>query len=73
MSSYLIGSSILILRIPLYLQRSLALGLYSLALLGNLYLFDPTPGLDWFLPLFFLKLLVSHLLNETPYQPNEIR
>ncbi|WP_088239746.1 hypothetical protein [Calothrix rhizosoleniae] len=72
-SSYLIGSSILILRIPLYLQRSLALGLYSLALLGNLYLFDPTPGLDWFLPLFFLKLLVSHLLNETPYQPNEIR
>ena len=69
-SGYLMVSAIAILRTPLYLQRPLALGLYSLALLGNLYLFDPTTGLEWFLPLFFLKLLVSHLLYETPYQPD---
>ncbi|MEL6930546.1 MAG: hypothetical protein AAFO95_18210 [Cyanobacteria bacterium J06600_6] len=72
-SGYLMASSIAILRVPLYLQRPIALGIYSLALLGNLYLFDPTPGLEWFLPLFFLKLLVSHLLDETPYQPDRIR
>ena len=72
-SGYLMVSAIAILRTPLYLQHPLALGLYSLALLGNLYLFDSTPCLEWFLPLFFLKLLVSHLLYETPYQPNQIR
>lgn len=68
-SSYLIGSSILILRTPLYLQRPVAFGLYGLALLGNSYLFSPTVGLEWFLPLFFLKILISHLLKETPYRP----
>lgn len=35
--------------------------------MGDRYLFVPTPGLEWFLPLFFLKLLASHLLNETAY------
>ncbi|MDJ0592272.1 MAG: hypothetical protein QNJ72_20150 [Pleurocapsa sp. MO_226.B13] len=68
-SSYLIGASILILRTPLYLQRPVAFGLYGLALLGNSYLFAPTVGLEWFLPLFFLKILISHLLKETPYRP----
>ena len=68
-SSYLMGSSILILRTPLYLQRPVAFGLYGLALLGNSYLFVPTVGLEWFLPLLFLKILISHLLKEVPYRP----
>ena len=68
-SGYLIGSSILILQTPLYLQRPVAFGLYGLALLGNSYLFAPTVGLEWFLPLFFLKILISHLLKEVPYRP----
>jgi hypothetical protein len=30
----------------------------------------PQPqGLEWFLPLFYLKLLVSHLPTEEPYRP----
>lgn len=70
-SSYLVLAAGLILVSPLYLQRPVALGLYSLALLGDRYLFVPTPGLEWFLPLFFLKLLVSHLLNETVYSPGD--
>lgn len=69
-ASYLLLAAGLILVSPLYLQRPIALGLYSLALLGDRYLFVPTPGLEWFLSLFFLKLLVSHLLSETAYQPN---
>lgn len=72
-ASYLMLASTLILRSPFYLQRPLSLGLYSLALLGDRYLLTPTPGLEWFLSLFFLKLLVSHLLNETAYQPNARR
>ncbi len=66
-SSYLLLAAGLIVASPLYLQRPIALGLYGLALLGDRYLLTPTPGLEWFLPLFFLKLLVSHLLNETAY------
>ena len=69
-SSYLIGASILILQTPLYLQRPVAFGLYGLVLLGNSYLFEPTVGLEWFLPLFFLKILISHLLKEAPYRPD---
>lgn len=69
-SIYLLLAAGLILVSPLYLQRPIALGLYGLALLGDRYFLVPTPGLEWFLPLFFLKLLVSHLLNETPYRPN---
>ena len=70
-SSYLLLAAGLILASPLYLQRPVALGLYGLALLSDRYLFLPTPGLEWFLPLSFLKLLVSHLLHETAYQPGD--
>ncbi|WP_299487440.1 hypothetical protein [Acaryochloris sp. IP29b_bin.137] len=72
-SGYLLGASMLILSCPLYLQRPIALGLYVMALLGERYYFTTTPGLEWFLPLLFLKLLISHLLHETPYRPGENR
>lgn len=65
-SIYLLAASVTILRSPLYLQTPVALGLYGLSVLGDRYLFSPIPGLEWFLPLFFLKILVSHLLPETP-------
>ncbi|MEM6256001.1 MAG: hypothetical protein AAF821_24070 [Cyanobacteria bacterium P01_D01_bin.156] len=63
--SYLLLAAGLILASPLYLQRPIALGLYGLVLVCDRSLFTPTPGLEWFLPLFFLKLLVSHLLKES--------
>ena len=53
-SSYLLLAAGVILASPLYLQRP----------------FVPTLGLEWFLSLFFLKLLVSHLLDETTYSPS---
>ncbi|MEL6554535.1 MAG: hypothetical protein AAFQ63_13855 [Cyanobacteria bacterium J06621_11] len=72
-STYLLVAAGLILSVPLYLQRPVALGLYGLSLMGSFYLLTPTPGLEWFLPLFFLKLLVSHLLHETAYGPRDRR
>ena len=72
-SSYLLIASGVIVSCPLYLQRPIALGLYGIVLLGDRYLLLPTPGLEWFIPLFFLKLLVSHLLTEIPYQQNSVR
>ncbi|MGC1307009.1 MAG: hypothetical protein WA885_07245 [Phormidesmis sp.] len=68
-SGYLMTAASMIVSVPLYLQRPVALGLYSLALIGDRYIAVPTVGLEWFLSVFFLKLLISHLLQETPYHP----
>ncbi|NQZ73824.1 MAG: hypothetical protein HRT60_12220 [Dinoroseobacter sp.] len=43
--------------------------LYMVALLLSLYVFDTPAHLEWFLPILFYKLLISHLLREEPYQP----
>lgn len=48
----------------------LALGLTGVAIVMGLCVFAPTPGLEWFIPLLFLKLLISHLLREEPYLPD---
>jgi hypothetical protein len=40
-------------------------------LLISMYLLRQPKGLEWFLPLFYLKLLVSHLTKEEPCSPNE--
>ncbi len=69
-SVYLLVATAIILQVPLYLQRPVAFLLYAIALLINLYAFSPTPGLEWFLPFFYLKLLVSHLVREEPYRPS---
>jgi len=68
-ASYLLIATIFILRTPLYLQRPLAFGLFAIAILLNQYAVTPTLGLEWFVPLLFFKLLVSHLLREEPYRP----
>lgn len=62
-------SSCLVLMSALYLQRPIALVMYAGALLLSLYWFEAPVGLEWFLPLFYLKLLVSHILREEPYRP----
>lgn len=66
---YLLIMAILILRTPLYLQRPVALMALCGAFLINAYILTPTLGLEWFLPVFYLKLLVAHLLREEPYRP----
>lgn len=68
-SLYLLGAAALILKTPLYLQRPLAFSLLVGAMGLNTYAFSPTPGLELFVPLLFLKLIVSHLLREEPYRP----
>ena len=66
---FMLLASWLVLVMPLYLQRPVALTLYSLGLVLSLYVFDSPAGLEWFLPFFYLKLLVSHILKEAPYRP----
>jgi hypothetical protein len=66
---YLVAASVVILASPLYLQRPAVISLLCGALLLSAYALIPTPGLEWFAPLLFLKLLVSHLLKAAPYHP----
>jgi hypothetical protein len=61
-SAYLVAAAAVILRTPRYLRRPAAFLLYGVALLLSIYILRPTPGLEWFLPFFYLKLLVSHIL-----------
>ena len=68
-SLHLLGAAYIVLKAPLYLQRPLALGLFASSFLPGYYIFSPTPGLEWFVPLLFLKLVVCHLLREEPYRP----
>lgn len=66
---YMVLACALILKTPLYLQRPVALAMYSLSIVLVTYLWQPPQGLEWFLPLFYLKLLISHILREEPYRP----
>lgn len=64
----MVGSAI-ILKTPLYLQRPVAAALYIGTLFLSFYVFENPPYLEWFLPILFFKILVSHVLREEPYQP----
>jgi hypothetical protein len=72
---YLLVASAVILVVPPYVKRPVAFVLYCVALLAGLYVLGVPPGLEWFVPLFFLKLLVAHLVPEEAYRPSreEIR
>lgn len=65
----LLATAAVLLRVPLYLQRPLALSLYAGLLLLSFVLVPPASGFAWFLPFFFLKLEVSHLVREAPFRP----
>ena len=71
----LLVASWTVLTVPLYLQRPVAMSMVAASLPGSrlLLLSDATPGLDWFIPLLFLKLLVAHLTYETSFQQVEKR
>ena len=58
-----------ILASPRYLQRPVSLLCYLVATIFYLYAVTPIAGMEWFAPLFFLKLLVSHLPYEICFRP----
>jgi hypothetical protein len=65
---YLIIASIILLLIPQYLQRPVAMILFCGAILLNWYAFSLTLGLEWFIPVLFAKLILGHLVKEEPYR-----
>lgn len=69
---FLLAGSALIVLSPAVLQKPVALSVYLVALVGTLHPVAVTPGLEWFLPVFFLKLFVAHLPVEAPLASNDL-
>jgi hypothetical protein len=61
---YLMTAALIVVTVPMRIQRPTAFALLMGGMLINACLIIPTPGLEWLLPVFYLKLLVSHLVYE---------
>ncbi len=66
---YLWLASVVMLSVPLYLQRPVSLICLAGGLGLGLYAVNVPVQLEWFIPLFYAKIFVSHLLYEEPYRP----
>ncbi|MGW8500749.1 hypothetical protein [Streptomyces sp. CLCI03] len=53
---------------PVHLKRPTAMAGYTAAVVVNLFWLPVPTALAWFAPLFFLKLLVCHLVPEAPLE-----
>ena len=58
---FLVVAAFVVLAAPRDLQRPVAFIAYALALLLVFYVLSVPTGLEWFAPLYYLKLLVAHL------------
>jgi len=65
----LVLSTLIVLAIPLYLQRPAAMGLIMTVILANFYLIRPVDGFEWLIPALFLKIVYGHIVREEPYRP----
>ncbi|WP_051047244.1 hypothetical protein [Nocardia asiatica] len=62
----LLGSAVLIESVQAALRRPVAMAAYMTVFLINLIAFPVPALLAWFIPLFYLKLLICHLIPEVP-------
>lgn len=65
--TYLLVASFIIGKVHLYLQRPIAMGLGAIGVCLSLYVIPVPIHFEWFLPFFYMKLLISHLLYEESY------
>lgn len=59
---FLLVSTGIVLGVSERLRRPVAMGLFAIGVLLALYVVTLPRGLEWFLPLFYLKLLPGHLV-----------
>lgn len=67
-AALLLGGAAVVEFAPLHLKRPVAMALLMAAVLVNLFWLPVPAALAWFAPLFFLKLLVCHLVPEAPIE-----
>ena len=68
---YLLLAALVLLLTAHYMQRSVGIVLAAVGIVICLYALPAAPGMEWFMPLLYVKLLVSHLQKEEPYYPAE--
>ncbi|PXF48968.1 hypothetical protein BWQ96_01310 [Gracilariopsis chorda] len=68
--SLLFGAA-LVLSVPLYLKNVVGMLVVLVAVFEDLYVWKPTPFLEWFVPLLFLKICVAHLVPEQTTVPSQ--
>lgn len=61
MYAALLLAGTLILASPVAVRRPTAYVLFTITLLMTMYAWPTVPGLEWFAPVFYLKLLLAHL------------
>ncbi len=66
---YLLLSAGIILGVDLHIRRPLSMLFFIGAWILNTYILTPIPGLEWVVPLLFLKLIMGHIVKEEPYRP----
>ncbi|MFF0550869.1 hypothetical protein ACFYUL_18115 [Streptomyces sp. NPDC004311] len=64
----LLGGAAAVEFAPVHLRRPVSMAVLMAAVLVNLFWLPVPAALAWFAPLFFLKLLVCHLVPEAPLE-----
>jgi hypothetical protein len=54
---------------PLHMKRPLAAVGVIIGLVAGLTVLKSPPGLEWFVPVYFLKLVIGHTTLEAPFRP----
>ena len=62
-------SVLLVTVTPLYLQRPVSMLIIVTALLINNYFVSSPAGLEWLIPVLFIKIVYGHTVKEEPYRP----
>ncbi len=70
-AALLLGGAALVEGVPVHLRRPTAMAAYLAALLVNVAVAPLPAELAWVPPLFFLKLLVCHLVPEAPLRSRD--
>lgn len=69
----LLAGTALTLATPLYLRRSMAASIVVFAAIASLYWLPLAPGMEWFIPCLFIKIVLGHAVQEEPYRPNSVK
>ncbi|MFH0178710.1 hypothetical protein [Streptomyces cacaoi] len=67
-AALLLAGAVVVEFAPVHLRRPVAMALLMATVLVNLFWLPVPTALAWFAPLFFLKLLVCHLVPEAPLE-----
>ncbi|MEJ8646236.1 hypothetical protein WKI68_43330 [Streptomyces sp. MS1.HAVA.3] len=67
-AALLLGGAVVVEFAPVHLRRPVAMAVLMAAVLVNLFWLPVPAAFAWFAPLFFLKLLVCHLVPEAPLE-----